>query len=214
MAVDLETREKIIAMTKDGLTRQGVANELHISRNAVCGIVQKHIPDRDKDASKCRVVWTLERLAELRRLAEHKTLTQAQIAIRMGVSHRSIRKAIFKYCRELTGTFPMGSPGPKGFRLPKQGAGRGVTEGGMGAIIARSAAALAAYVPPPAEPPTPTMCDTMALTNTTCRFPLSGDGAATLYCGSDDGADLALGKPYCRWHAGRCFVPVSQRRAA
>lgn len=64
----------------------------------------------------------------------------------------------------------------------------------------------AAYVPPPAEAPTPTMVTLLDIEPHQCKWALD-DGPVFHFCGAERWA----GKPYCHHHYGRAYTPPQAR---
>ncbi len=168
--------DKVLTLTREGKSRTEVAALLHISRNAVCGVVTRagFSPGRVR-------AWTPERIEKVRELASQK-YSQTAIARALGTSSSRINNVIRRHIPELVG--------------------HTARESNQVTTMVKKAEARAAYVPPPAEPPTPTMVTLMDLAPGQCKWPLDGRGAATMFCG----AAQWNGRVYCHHHSGRAFV--------
>ena len=186
--------ERILELTRDGHSRNEVAAMMHVSRNVVCGVVDR------AGAGGQRNVWTPERIDQVRQLA-HQKHSQTEIARALGSSQSRINNVIRRHIPELIGHF---AHGPKRIRPRKPT----VRTSAQVLTAQKKKEARAAYVPPPAEAPTPTMVTLMDLEPGQCKFPLD-DGAPFHFCGARHWRNL----PYCEWHARRCYPYLTDARA-
>lgn len=139
-------------------------------------------------ATRERAEWPPEKTAELKRLFDER-LPFSQIADRMGISKGAVGAKVDRMRRvDPTWTRP---PTPV-VRAPQPDKPR----------------------PPRAKPQRPALepvgraLDLLDLNNTTCRFPALRRDGSWLFCGEpvEEGSG-----PYCRYHAGRCFLPKGSR---
>lgn len=147
-------------------------------------------------------------LTDIRRYTEAGKTREETAAI-LGISKNSVIGLIQRHAPDLVvaerkkgAKRPPYAPTPpkkKHFRFDPQGGDRSMS-GGMGSAIKRHAEAVAAYVPPPAEPPTPTMCTLLELEPMACRWPLD-DGPVFHFCGAKQWRG-----PYCHHHYGRAYT--------
>lgn len=135
--------------------------------------------------------WTEERVATLTSLWADK-VPAAAIADRIGAPTRN---TVLGKVHRLGLSRPRLPAHPKALR---RGRGRPRRAEPLGPPMDRPPVAPAPA--PAAEPPPADAIDLLALTNETCRFPVSGDGPPYLFCGAP-GADFANGAPYCRRHS-------------
>lgn len=129
--------------------------------------------------------WSEERIAALRQLTA-AGLSAAQIAAQLGITRNAV---CGKWLRDRG---PNVAPRPRVAPKPKP----------KPAPIMRPA------VPVPDVAPVSLNIDIMALTSTTCKWPVN-DGNPYRFCGADKPAE---GSPYCPYHARVASGGISGRR--
>jgi GcrA cell cycle regulator len=135
--------------------------------------------------------WTDERVAELRALFA-ESLSAGAIAAKLGgVTRNAVIGKLGRLGLHLSPKVkgrPVGAPRTPRKRKPWQPA-----------IIEQFPSAEAINLPPESATTPVTL---MQLTAVTCRWPVSGDGITTLFCG----AVPALGYPYCGAHCDCAYT--------
>lgn len=194
----------VLAMTAQGMSRTQVGAALGITRATVCGIIYRADPELARNPNG--VKWDVARVERLRQLVLAGN-TVTEMARIMGLARSVVSRVLKRHLPELTVTKTRSLQNrvkPRRRMPPTNGTTRG-----MGALFRSNAAAVRAYVPPPAEPPPLTMVDIMELTDAMCKWPIGEPRTPGFgFCGAAaDGAP-----PYCRYHARLAYQPVERRR--
>lgn len=162
-------------------------------------------------------VWTVERIAKLRRLYdENFSFSEIAAALGGGISRNS---AIGKAHRLGIAGHKVGrkpAMGPNAIRAPKRPATQGISAAVQKINMAKAAPPKVA--PAPKIKPEPFVVATvdivplnlglMDLTETTCRWPIGDEPATMTFCGHD-----APGGPYCPGHSAIAYQPRQSRRS-
>lgn len=202
-----------------GMTATEVAASLGTTRNAVCGKVDRLgwvrppvVPKRAKHQGS----WTDERAETVKALwADGKSSGEIARAVTVP-GWRPTRETICgKLWRMgLCGTREPRAPKVKQTRVQASGTATGLVQRAQRARVTVSA--LTGLPSGPRSGPTlppasagPLLCEPVTvldLASTSCRYPVSGEGEATLFCG------FPTATTYCTRHAAVCFNPVQPQR--
>jgi GcrA cell cycle regulator len=121
-------------------------------------------------------------------------LSGGQIAAQIPRSRNSIIGKLHRLGLKLS---PKASTGrPIGLRLKRKRSGKNYRNAPWKRPIIEQTALTDLLPEPPANPVT-----LLQLTDATCRWPCSGEGADTLFCGAVPAGD----KPYCKFHCMRAY---------
>lgn len=178
--------DRAIQLSKDGYSRSQVARIMGVSQNVIVGVIHRHGGDLVTPATRRPRRWDAARVAKLREL--HATHDRRQIAEHFGVSRGLIAKAIKKHAPDLIGHSPFDKKRKNVVvkkNRPNYSPNKPPALRSVPTVIRQ-------------DEPTPTMVPLVDLTNHTCRWPVTGEKAATMFCG--DWADETV---YCPGHAMR-----------
>lgn len=194
--------DEVLRLTAEGLSRAEIATRFGVTRNSIRGIVRDnahHLTWQSKSQ------WTPERIDQLRTLVKRYSYT-ATAGI-MGIARSGVQRAVAKYAPDAARPVHIA---PKRTHQAIHRATRNSMNPAK--IAARNIAARIAYTPPPAEPPRGCEVRLMGLEPGMCRYPVAGEGAAMMFCGSRDNTDER--PPYCPHHAALAYVPQENRSGA